>query len=122
MKPIEQVRNLITKDLGQLPYFINTSSELSKNTWSYLKFILRIISKLTNDRVLSDTKVSEYNSDVQEAITLMIDGLSDDSYIVDISVYLSACMECYENKALELELYEVCENFKKFKILYYSND
>lgn len=116
--PINIVRDLIVDDITRIPYFINTKSESSKNVWSYLQFILRALSKLTNENVLSDKKVQDYNDQIQECIELILLTLDNDELEIEISYYILSRIERYEAKALELELYEVCANFTKFKKLY----
>jgi hypothetical protein len=119
MKAIDQLRKLFLNDLRKIPYFINTKSAKHKAIFDYLQIIIRVLSRLSNESVLSQRTIKEYNDQTEECIRQMLELAKDDEILeLELSWYILDLLDKYEQRALELELYEVCENIKRYKTIY----
>ena len=120
IKPIDKLRQVMIKDIKSIPYFIETTLSSHADIWASLQLIIRIISKMTTESILTDRRVGVYHDQVQECIEYILDIADSDLLEMEISLFLDKRLETYESKALELELYEVCSNLQKFRKLYES--
>lgn len=119
MKEIHQLRRMFISDLTRIPYFIDTKSLKHKTIFEFLQIIIRIISRLSSPSILSERTIKLYNDQTEECITQMLELAKDDEILeLELSWYILSLLEKYEEKALELELYEVCENIKRYKSIY----
>lgn len=119
MKQITLLRNEFMKDITKIPYFIDGKSSLHKNIWEHLQMIVRIISKLSSEAILPQTTIERLILSTSQYL-YYINELNKDARIIDFEIahYILSLIEKYEEIALDLELYEVCENLKNYKSIY----
>ena len=119
MKPIDELRNIIKSEAGRIPDFVNVAETHSKMISLNLKEIYVLISKLTNENILSTNSINVILNRVDDVIDEILDLVH---YEPDIQITLSNliidCIERYKVIAIELELYEVAENLTAFEERY----
>jgi len=118
MKAVEELRSHFYDDLKNIPYFIDTRSNRHKNIWSILQIVIRIISRLSNEQILTDKKIQTYIDQTNECVVLILNSIDDPELEIEISHYILTLLEKYEQMALDMELYEVCSNISRYKKLY----
>jgi hypothetical protein len=119
MAPIEQLRREFIYDLQRVPYFIDGKVSFHKMIWENLQYLIRLMSRLTNETILPDHKINSILLET-EVCLYTIHELNKKALITDIelSYYILSLLEKYEDKAVDLELYEVCENILRYKTKY----
>jgi hypothetical protein len=115
MKNIEILRKEIVKDITEIPPFLDGNH---LDIWVEVQIILRLISKLTNEKVLTQTKIRIISEQVNSRVDLLLEISRDINIDIHISNYIDKCIKKYLNFAINNELYEICQNIKNFKKLY----
>src|ERR1035437_3412697 len=110
MTNIEKLRRLITKDIETIPYFIDTKNIRGKHIWESLQLLLRIMSKLTNEKVLTDKKINDYIQMTADTSLVLVEAIDNDLLEIEISQYIMDRLDFYQEMSIELELFEVTQN------------
>jgi hypothetical protein len=123
MNELNKIRNFYAADIIKIPYFIDTKSPSHRNIWRDLQSITRILSKLIDKHILTDKQILEHKENVDYFMFHIFEseGITD-VLEVELSWYIISLIETYELKALDLELYEVCENLKRYKKIYIESN
>lgn len=116
MTPVEQLRRMIQEDMTELPDFINTLKASDRNIWVHLQSILKVISRLTNETILSEKKISEYKELLLDLRYNIEEYISDEDQEDDIDNFIIEKLYTYEAIALSQEMYEICENVRRFRL------
>ncbi|RYY51469.1 MAG: hypothetical protein EOO06_00255 [Chitinophagaceae bacterium] len=117
LNPIEQLRNLVSKDASCVPEFIDNTISSDILIWFEMKVIFSAVKGLITDRFLPDISISniKFKFDQSMAEIFAIDECSEQSAIEGyVAIYIHQRIEQYIELALDLECYEVAANFKKF--------
>lgn len=123
MKPLTEFRNLFIKDISMIPYFIDTKLPAHRQIWANLQSIIKVLSRLSNETILTEKQIKNYANQTEELINYILDDSGTyDILEIELSWYILQLLEQYEEKALELELYEQCENIKRYKKIYLFNE
>jgi hypothetical protein len=118
IKPIDNLRTLMIKDIKSIPYFIDPTILGHADIWMSLQLIIRILSKMTTESILTDRRIQIYHDQIQDSINYILLNIDQDIMQMEVSYYIEKRLQEYEAKSLELELYEVCSNLQKFRKLY----
>ncbi len=118
---LKTLKEIIRKDIKEIPEFINKFDSFHmRNKLAYnnirvqLQDIIRILMKLTNNKILDDITIKNYHTLIQDHINYALENV-DDIIMMETTHYLIETINKYEQEAFDLELYRVYGNFKKFK-------
>ena len=118
IKSLNKLRKEMVSDVSTIPDFIDTYSEVGRDQWELIKYIIRVISKLTENRILSTYSIQQRSNEANEVVEHLLDITTDNYIFLLIFEMILDCLEKYTMRCLELELYEVAENIRKFNIFF----
>lgn len=112
--PVKELRNTITKDCYKIPAFIDGTHHYRE--WKEIQFILMQLAKLTHIEFLGNDFIRDVALHINVSMGIII-AKNDTMLNLQVCDYITVKIENYLLMALDLELYEVAENFKKLKTM-----
>lgn len=114
---IKRLRNIITKDVSTIPIWIEPTSSRHQHIFKAIQNIFILLSKLTDEKILSDLKISRIMVAIDQQLDMIID-LGDDLINVMTQNHLLSRIEFYLRFCVDTELFECAANFKTFIEMY----
>lgn len=122
IEDLNRLRKEMVNDVTNIPDFIDTKTETGRAQWELIKYIIRVISKLTENRILPVSVIYQRNNEVSAAMDHLIEITTDNFIFLLIFEMILNSIEKYIMRCLDMELYEVAENIRKFNVYFLRPD
>lgn len=111
------MKDLIKKMSEYIPEFIDTKCEVSHRIWDVVSKCNSLLISLLTDKILSESTVIKITEIFSEKLD---NDLIDDEMYNNICVYYYGLIVYIEDMAMSLEEYEILNNIKIFRDVYFD--
>lgn len=110
-----EVRKICKKNLSHIPDWIDNKSISDKRTWAYMFDLNELLIMLLSNRIHTQEIIDKILYKFNRIIDILIkEGDDDFDKEIELGIYYLGAVDFLHNICLDNELFEACENIKKF--------
>lgn len=113
------VINRLIEDAMYIPKWVDKKNTLHINIFNTISDLITELTYIANPKFLSWKSIRQFNIDFTD-IESNIENLKDLTLYIDSKNYLTEIIDKYIDIALDLEEFEILQNFVRFKQIRYN--